>query len=339
MVVAVAVVSVIAGSTASPDRTIATGSNPTAAPASTTSIPLRPTALSPSTTVPAPTRASPPATSPPPSQTGPGGTGAGTVNPAGAVLPNPARTPGATNPDVTQADIRSTICTAGWTSTIRPDSSYTTALKEQQLASGYTYNGDMNTSDYEEDHLIALELGGAPASTLNLWPEPYNASGGARMKDQLENKLNELVCDGALSLATAQHAIATNWYVAYQTYIGAPTSPAPATTPAQTSAPPTATAPPPGSALTCSASMSNPSPADNSDDDVIVHTGVAGASVTATAHYKSTNTTHTGAAGSNGVATIVFDIGGATAGYQVTVDVTVSAGASTETCSTAFTPQ
>jgi hypothetical protein len=85
--------------------------------------------------------------------------------------------------------------------------------------------------------------------------------------------------------------------------------------------------------------MSNPTPSDNSTDDVIVHTGVAGASVTATAHYKSTNTTHTGSAAGNGMADIAFDIGRATVGYQVTVDVTVAAAGSSMTCSTAFTPQ
>jgi hypothetical protein len=44
-----------------------------------------------------------------------------------------------TNPDVTQDTIDSTICVSGWTSTVRPPSSYTTALKIQQIAEyGYT---------------------------------------------------------------------------------------------------------------------------------------------------------------------------------------------------------
>jgi hypothetical protein len=37
--------------------------------------------------------------------------------------------PGMLNPDVTQANIRSTICRHGWTDTIRPPTSYTNALK------------------------------------------------------------------------------------------------------------------------------------------------------------------------------------------------------------------
>jgi hypothetical protein len=147
-----------------------------------------------------------------------------TVNAAGAVLPNQARTPGALNPLVTQANIATTICVSGWTATIRPPSSFTTALKVQQLASGYTYNGDRATKDYEEDHLISLEIGGAPNDPANLWPEPYNSPEGARVKDVVESKLHALVCSHSITLATAQRAIASNWWTAYQTYVGpAPT--------------------------------------------------------------------------------------------------------------------
>jgi hypothetical protein len=107
---------------------------------------------------------------------------------------------------------------------VRPPASVTTRLKAAQLASGYTYQGDAATGDYEEDHLISLELGGAPSAEANLWPEPYNAPEGARVTDQVENKLHALVCSGTITLATEQRAIASNWWVAYQTYVGpAPT--------------------------------------------------------------------------------------------------------------------
>jgi hypothetical protein len=182
-------------------------------------------------------------------------TGGVRVPAPGVVLPDPARTPGATNPTVTQATIASTICVSGWTATIRPPSSYTTELKEQQLASGYAYHGDLIPGDYEEDHLISLELGGSPTSVRNLWPEPYAAAEGARVKDQIENKLHSLVCSGTITLATAQHAIATNWWAAYDTYGAAP---APQTTthttthaPAPAPAPTTAVGPPPGATALC----------------------------------------------------------------------------------------
>ena len=80
-----------------------------------------------------------------------------------------------TNPDVTQDTIDSTICVSGWTATVRPPASYTTALKIQQIADyGYT---DTSTADYEEDHFIPLELGGSPTDPGNLWPEPRYDTG------------------------------------------------------------------------------------------------------------------------------------------------------------------
>jgi hypothetical protein len=98
-----------------------------------------------------------------------------TVNAAGAVLPNHARTPGALNPLVTEANIATTICVSGWTATIRPPSSFTTGLKVQQLASGYTYKGDRATKDYEEDHLISLEIGGPPTTRPTCGPSRTTA--------------------------------------------------------------------------------------------------------------------------------------------------------------------
>ena len=94
-------------------------------------------------------------------------TGGITINGAGAVLPNHARTPGATNPSVTQATIGQTICVSGWTATIRPSSPYTTGIKVEQLATRYTYKGAAANGDYEAGQLIALELGGAPVANAN----------------------------------------------------------------------------------------------------------------------------------------------------------------------------
>jgi hypothetical protein len=115
-----------------------------------------------------------------------------------AILADPARTPGVLNPDVTQANIRSTICRHGWTSTIRPPSSYTNELKRKQMR---WYGEAGSLSDYQEDHLISLELGGDPTDPRNLWPEPYPR---AAQVDQIENELNSEVCSGQLTLAQAQ---------------------------------------------------------------------------------------------------------------------------------------
>ena len=136
------------------------------------------------------------------------------------VLPNSTSTPGAINPAVTQNNIYSTICRSGYTKTIRPPASFTTKLKIKQLSTlPYSSFNDLNTRDFEEDHLISLELGGSPTDPKNLWPEPYASATGARVKDKVENALHTLVCNGSLTLKTAQKAIATNWYDAYLKYV------------------------------------------------------------------------------------------------------------------------
>jgi hypothetical protein len=161
--------------------------------------------------------------------------------------PDPALTPGALNPAVTQATINSTICVSGWTATIRPSESFTNALKVKQIGQyGYT---DTKTSSYEEDHLISLELGGAPADARNLWPEPYTDSlsdgrpTGAHTKDALETKLKTEVCAGTITLAEGQSEIGDHWVHAYYAIalVGSPTNPAitASPTPAFTEAPAT----------------------------------------------------------------------------------------------------
>jgi hypothetical protein len=119
-------------------------------------------------------------------------------HPTRAILADPVRTPGVLNPDVTQANIRSTICRRGWTSTIRPPTSYTDDLKRKQMRQ-YAETGSL--SDYQEDHLISLELGGSPTDPRNLWPEPYPRAADV---DKVENELNAEVCAGQLTLAQAQ---------------------------------------------------------------------------------------------------------------------------------------
>ena len=59
-------------------------------------------------------------------------------------------------------------------------------------------------SDYEEDHLIPLELGGAPRNPKNLWPEPRAQ---AKQSDPLETRLKHQVCKGLMKLARARATI------------------------------------------------------------------------------------------------------------------------------------
>ena len=127
------------------------------------------------------------------------------------LLPDPTCTPGSIDTRVTQATISQTICMRGYTKTVRPPVAYTNSLKVQQISAyGYT---DTNPHDYEEDHLISLELGGDPTNPANLWPQPGNSP---NPKDKIENLCHEKVCSGEITLADAQREIASNWQNACQ---------------------------------------------------------------------------------------------------------------------------
>lgn len=124
------------------------------------------------------------------------------------VLPDPTCTPGAIDPRVTQQNIGSTICVSGYTTTVRPPVSVTNPIKQERMqAYGYTDS----PANYELDHLISLELGGAPADVKNLWPESYGTTPNAHSKDRFENYLHKEVCSGAMDLQTAQQQISSNW--------------------------------------------------------------------------------------------------------------------------------
>ena len=118
---------------------------------------------------------------------------------------------------MTQANIGSTICKAGWTDTIRPSESYTDKYKKIGIGQ-YGYS-DLLMASYEEDHLISLELGGDPRDPRNLWPEPYKLSlpapdgrsVGAHIKDVFETKLKTEVCAGTMTLAEAQAEVGAHW--------------------------------------------------------------------------------------------------------------------------------
>jgi hypothetical protein len=123
-------------------------------------------------------------------------------------LPDRACTPGATDPAVTQADITTTICRLGYTKTVRPPYSVTEPIKVERMRA-YGITGSLH--DYELDHLIPLEVGGAPSDVANLWPEPWTGSRGASAKDVVERQLHDEVCAHRISLADAQRRFAVDW--------------------------------------------------------------------------------------------------------------------------------
>lgn len=134
---------------------------------------------------------------------------------------------GRLNPNVTQATIRTTICVAGWTATVRPPTSFTDPLKVAQLATlGYA---DQNPADYEEDHIIPLELGGAPHDANNLRPELWP---DAHTKDAQENRQHDAVCSGTMTLDAGRSEMAA--YAVRETPTLAATASAAASVPTTT---------------------------------------------------------------------------------------------------------
>jgi len=129
-------------------------------------------------------------------------------------LPDPACTPGAIDTRVTMATTAATICTSGYTATVRPPVAVTDRIKTEQMAA-YGLQGQP-PSGYELDHLISLELGGAPADVANLWPQPWTGDTNAHQKDAVETHLKGEVCSGAVSLADAQRMIATDWLTVFR---------------------------------------------------------------------------------------------------------------------------
>jgi hypothetical protein len=104
-----------------------------------------------------------------------------------------------------------TICVSGYTRSVRPTTGYTNRVKQMSMRA---YGDTGPPYVFELDHLIPLELGGAPKSIANLWPEVWNGSDGAKAKDRIENELHNQVCAGTMQLGVAQQRIAVNWTTA-----------------------------------------------------------------------------------------------------------------------------
>ncbi len=165
-----------------------------------------------------------------------------------AIYPNAKMTPGKINPDITQANLTSTVCSKDWTGinkftgkpakgtdVVRPPVSVTDKIKTRTMKA-YGFTGA--ASQYELDHFISLELGGCPDCVANLWPEAYGDAKhpmtvveraaferdhpgettilpGSSQKDKVEDHLKSEMCKGKITLAQAQKIISTDWYACY----------------------------------------------------------------------------------------------------------------------------
>lgn len=116
-------------------------------------------------------------------------------------MPNPSLTPG----DVTQRDTAE-VCASGNASR-RRKVSYGT---RDRVYLAYGIPRGQRKGLYEIDHLVPLELGGSNRPA-NLWPQPL---ADAKLKDRVEERLHDLVCDGEMSLDAAQRAIERDWHTA-----------------------------------------------------------------------------------------------------------------------------
>ncbi len=120
-------------------------------------------------------------------------------------LQDSACTPGAIFSTATKEQ----VCTSGYARSVR---NVTQSVKNQVFAEyGITKH---QPGEYEVDHLVSLELGGSN-DIANLWPEAASPKPGFHEKDQVENYLHNQVCNGNITLKTAQIEIATNWLTVY----------------------------------------------------------------------------------------------------------------------------
>jgi hypothetical protein len=125
------------------------------------------------------------------------------------VLPDRALTPGVTRAVNTIGE----VCTMAREEVVKEVS---TSLRQEVFRRYGIVNPSAN--DYEIDYLIAPGLGGVGA-IRNLWPEPYKSrTWNAQVKDELEERLHEMVCQGKLDLSIAQRDIAADWIAAYKKY-------------------------------------------------------------------------------------------------------------------------
>ncbi len=123
-------------------------------------------------------------------------------------LPDPECTPG----DIFNSIPLETICTHGYTKTVR---NVSLATKKKVYAMyGIAY--PPSRGSYEMDHLIPLALGGNN-NIANLFPEAAQPKPGFKEKDVVEMYLYQEVCAGHINLGYAQATIAKDWLAVYTT--------------------------------------------------------------------------------------------------------------------------
>jgi hypothetical protein len=98
------------------------------------------------------------------------------------------------------------LCSGGYVKKTTPPPAVTDSIKAAQLAAGKY--ADRDPSHYVEDHLVPIELGGAPTDLRNLWPQ---TTAMTAVKDRDERRVRTEVCAGHMTLAAAQAQMVANW--------------------------------------------------------------------------------------------------------------------------------
>ena len=83
----------------------------------------------------------------------------------------------------------------------------------------YGMEAKLYAKTLEIDHIVSLELGGSN-DIANLFPEQRDINPGYKVKDKLENKLHDLVCDGSVSSGPPSVGIASDWQALYKSVYG-----------------------------------------------------------------------------------------------------------------------
>jgi hypothetical protein len=132
----------------------------------------------------------------------------------GKFIPDPACTPGAINPSITEAMLKNPAFRTGCIrNEATTETQKTTTYGWYKIPHPTSNTGETQTC--ELDHLIPLYLGGA--DTLdNIWPQcgPNTVALDDRYfkeKDKVEYYLGQQVREGKMDLAKAQQGIATDW--------------------------------------------------------------------------------------------------------------------------------
>ena len=124
-------------------------------------------------------------------------------------LPDSHLTPG----DILTSD-KQKICAKGYIQSVGRTAE---SVKDQV----YALHKISKKPTYEIDHLISKGLGGSN-EIKNLYPQTRDAVWNMAKKDQLENLLHRLVCEGKVNILTAQQEMRSDWISAFKKYVGEP---------------------------------------------------------------------------------------------------------------------